>query len=183
MMAGLFSLDGIVLAVLAIATVRGITIGLIREGFSIGALGGGLIAIRYGLEPGAHLVRQATSDAIGTTASMWVAGIAIGLFVIVCTGAVGKLLRRGARSVGLGFADRIGGGVIGAAEGALAAAVILIGTTWVAGAGSAVVTGSKSIEVLEQVQVYLAEHGDDLPPVAAPARWLRALPPGAKEES
>ena len=64
------TLDGIVLAVFAIATARGIYIGLIREGFSIAALGGGLIAIRYGLEPGAHIVRQATSEAVGATASL-----------------------------------------------------------------------------------------------------------------
>ncbi len=176
------TLDGIVLAVFAIATARGIYIGLIREGFSIAALGGGLIAIRYGLEPGAHIVRQATSDAVGATASLWIAGIAIGLFVVVCIGAAGKLLRRGARSVGLGFADRLGGAVVGAAEGALAAVVILVGTTWVAGASSTVITESKSIEVLEQLQTYLAEHSNDLPAVAAPAKWLLA-PPRANEGS
>ncbi len=82
------------------------------------------------------------------------------------------MLRKGAHFVGLGWADRIAGGVIGAAEGALAAGVILVVTTWALGADSPLVEDSKSIEVLEGLQDYVAEHQDELPAVASPGKWL-----------
>jgi membrane protein required for colicin V production len=171
-MDGLTVLDSVVLAVLAIGVVRGFWIGLIREGFSIAALGGGLLAIRYGIAPGAGLLERVSGGSLGPTASMWIAGIAIGIAVIFVIGTVGKMLRRGARAVGLGWADRIGGGVIGAAEGALAAGVILVLATWVLGADDPLVESSRSIEVLESLQDYVAEHRDELPAVASPGDWL-----------
>ena len=167
----LSALDSIVLGIFAIAVARGIYIGLIREGFSIAALGGGLLAIRYGIEPVAGLIQRVASG-IGETASSWIAGVAIGIAVVAVIGVVGKKLRQGAQAVGLAWADRIAGGLIGAAEGALAAAVLVVGTTWVAGANSPIVTESRSVEFLEQLQTYLAEHRDELPAVAAPPDWL-----------
>jgi hypothetical protein len=61
---------------------------------------------------------------------------------------------------------------VGAAEGALAAAVILVVTTWAAGPSSPLVEKCRSIEILDDVQEYLAEHRDELPSVAAPPDWL-----------
>jgi membrane protein required for colicin V production len=171
-MDGLTTLDSVVLAILAIGAVRGFWIGLIREGFSIAALGGGLLAVRYGIAPVAGLLEQVSGGGIGPTASLWIAGIAIGLAVVFVIGTVGKLLRKGARAVGLGWADRIGGAVIGAAEGALAAGVILVVATWVLGPDDPLVESSKSIDVLESLQDYVAEHSDELPAVASPGDWL-----------
>ena len=59
-----------------------------------------------------------------------------------------------------------------ASRNALAAGVILVGTTWVLGSNSPVVEESKSIEVLEGLQDYVAEHEDELPAVASPGKWL-----------
>ena len=95
---------------------------------------------------------------VGETASSWIAGAAIGIAVVAAIGVVGKKLRQGAQAVGLGWADRIAGGLIGAVEGALVAAVLVVGATWVAGADSPIITESRSVEFLEQVQTYLAEH-------------------------
>ena len=171
-MEDIWTLDGLVLAILTIAIVRGIWIGLIREGFSIAALGGGLLAVRYATPPTASFIESASRGEVGPTAAIWIAGAAIGISVVLAIGAIGKLLRRGAHSVGLGWADRIAGGFIGAAEGALAAGVILVGTTWVLGSNSSIVENSKSIEVLEGLQDYVAEHEDELPAVASPGKWL-----------
>ena len=171
-MEDLSTLDSIVLAVLGIAIVRGFWIGLIREGFSIAALGGGLLAIRYGIEPLAGVIERASGGDLGATASAWIAGVVIGLGTVAVLGTLGKVVRQGARSAGLGWADRIAGGFIGAAEGALAAAVILVIATWAAGPNSALVEKSKSIEVLDSLQQYLAEHRDELPAVASAPDWL-----------
>lgn len=171
-MEDLSTLDSIVLAVMGIAIVRGMWIGMIREGFSIAALGGGLLAVRYGIEPLAAFIERISGGDLGSTAATWIAGAAIGLGTIAVLGVVGKFLRKGAHAVGLGWADRLGGGVVGAAEGALAAAVILVATTWAAGPDSPLVEKSKSIEVLDELQDYLAEHEDELPAVASPPDWL-----------
>ena len=171
-MAGLSTLDAVVLAVLGVAVVRGLAIGLIREGFSIAALGGALLAVRYGVGPVAGWIAGASRGDLGGTASTWIAGIAIGLGTVAVLGTAGRLLRRGARAVGLGWADRVGGGLIGAVEGALAAAVVLVVATWAAGPESPLVENARSVDVLENVQSYLAEHREELPAVAAPPEWF-----------
>jgi membrane protein required for colicin V production len=168
----LSTLDSVVLAVLAIAVVRGLFIGLIREGFSIAALGGALIAVRYGTPPLAGAIERASGGDLGATVASWIAGAAIALATLALLGALGRLLRRGAHAVGLGWADRLAGGVAGAAEGALVAAVIVVVAIWAVGTASPLTEGSKSIEVLEGLQTYLAENRDQLPEVAAPPDWL-----------
>lgn len=171
-MEDLSTLDSIVLAILGIAIVRGFWIGLIREGFSIAALGGGLLAVRYATPPFADFIERTSGGDLGPTVSMWIAGAAIGIGVVFAIGTAGKVLRKGARAVGLGWADRIAGGFIGAAEGALAAGVLLVVATWALGPEDPLVEGSRSIEVLEGLQEYVAEHQDELPAVASPGEWL-----------
>lgn len=178
-MDGLSTLDTVVLAILGIAIVRGLWIGLVREGFSIAALGGALLAVRYAAPPVAAWIERASDGELGETAPVWIAGAAIGIGTVALLGAVGRVMRRGVRAVGLGWADRIGGGFVGAAEGALVCAVILVGTTWAVGPDSPLVERARSIEVLDGLQRYLADHRDELPPVAAPPDWMS--PPHASE--
>ena len=172
-MEGLSTLDAVVLAVLGIAIARGLWIGLIREGFSIAALGGSLLAVRYGTPPLGAWIENVSGGDLGPTACAWIAGAALGLGTIVLLGTAGKMLRKGVSAVGLGWADRIGGGALGAAEGALAAGVILVLATWAVGHDSPLIENSRSIEVLDDLQDYLAEHRAELPSVAAPPDWLR----------
>ena len=176
-MEDLSTLDALVLAVMGIAIVRGLWIGLIREGFSIAALGGGLLAVRYGIGPLASWIESVSQGDLGPTASTWIAGAAIAITAIALLGSAGRVLRRGVHAVGLGWADRIAGGFIGAAEGALASAVLLVIATWAAGADSPLVERSKSIHILDGLQKYVAEHRDELPAVAAPPDWLRLAAP------
>lgn len=180
-MDGLSTLDAVVLAVLGIAVVRGIWIGLVREGFSIAALGGALLAVRYGTPPVAAWIERVSDGELGATAPTWIAGAAIGIGTIALLGSLGKIMRRGVRAVGLGWADRIGGGFVGAAEGALLSAVILVMATWAFGPDSPLVERARSIEVLDGLQRYLADHRDELPAVAAPPDWL-SLPGASSRE-
>ena len=138
------TLDSVVLVVIGIAIVRGFWIGMIREGFSIASLGGALLAVRYGAPPAAGFLEKAAQGDLGPTVSLWIAGIAICIGAIFVIGAIGRMLRRGAHSFGLGWADRIAGGVVGAAEGALAAGVILVLTTWAIGADSPLVERARA---------------------------------------
>jgi uncharacterized membrane protein required for colicin V production len=98
----------------------------------------------------------------------WVAAAAIGLGVVAIVGMSGKMLRKGARAVGLGWADRVAGGFVGLVEGALAAAILVVGATWVMGDDSPLLQNAESPQILEQLQGYLADHRDQLPDVAAP---------------
>ena len=92
--------------------------------------------------------------------------------LVAIVGTAGRMLRRGAHAVGLGFADRLAGGVAGAAEGALACAVILLGTIWAIGDDDPIVTNSRSMEILEQLQGAMGDAEEHLPSVSSPARWL-----------
>ena len=174
-MAGLSTLDAVVLVVMGVAILRGVWIGLIREGFSIAALGGGLLAVRYGTGSVAAWLVEVSSGELGETPATWIAGAAIGIATIALLGTAGRVLRRGVSAVGLGWADRIGGAAIGAAEGALASGVILVVTTWAAGHDSPIIENAKSIEILDSLQEYVAENDASLPDVAAPPDWLPTL--------
>ncbi len=162
-------LDGIVLTVFAIAVARGLFIGLIREGFSIAALGGSFVAVRYGVGPVGSWLDETTKGELGTTAP-WIAGAVIAVFTILAISIVGRVIRRGARLAGLGIADRLAGGVVGAAEGALVAGLVIVGATWVTGPDSDFVSEARSVHVLEQLQEYVESQREGLPAVAAPPR-------------
>lgn len=172
-MGNLTLLDNVLLTIMALMIARGLYIGLIREGFSIAALGSGLIAIRYGIEPASAVIENASAGRIGSTTSMWIAGALIGIVVVAAVASVGKFLRRGAHAVGLGFADRVGGGIVGAAEGALACAVILLGAIFVIGEDAPLIANSRSAELLEHLQRTLSQADLPLPPVATPKFWPR----------
>ena len=172
-MEDLSPLDGLVIAVIIVAIVRGLFIGMIREGFSIAALGGSLLAIRYTIGPAAAWLEGIAGGEIGPTASTWIAGVVIAIAVVVGVGLVGRVIRKGAHAVGLGWADRIGGGAVGAVEGTLVGAAILLGATWALGHDNELLAGSRSMEVLEKLQDYAADHKDELPDVSSPAEWLK----------
>lgn len=164
------ALDGVVLAILLVAFVRGLFRGLIREAFSIGALAGACLAVRYGMEPLALWLQELTGGALGSATAPWISGVVLAVAAIALVSLLGRLLRRGSDAVGLGFVDRVGGGALGAAEGALVAALILVAATWIVGRDHPLLAQSKSLDAFEGLQVALEERGARLPDVAAPAR-------------
>jgi len=163
-------LDMIVLSVLFIAIVRGIWIGLIREGSSLAAIGVATIVTRLFIDPFAVQLTELTGGEITGKTAVWISGILLVVATILVLGVIARLLRRGAEAAGLGWADRLGGGALGAAEGAIVAAVVVTIAIWLVGPNHTTTEGARSVELVEQFQS-MRENGE-LPSVAAPGDWL-----------
>ena len=163
-------LDGLVLAIVLVALARGFFIGLIREGFSIAALAGACLSVRYFTAPFAEWLTRTTNGEIGSGAAPWIAGAALAIASTAVIAIAGRFVRRGVRAVGLGWADRLGGTALGAAEGALVAALLVLGATWWFEPTHSVVKESRSVVAYQEVQAYVRDHAKNLPDVAAPLR-------------
>jgi membrane protein required for colicin V production len=142
--------DIIALAVLAIAVLRGLWIGLVREVFSIAALAAAIFAFRALREPVAAMIAARTpwDPLIATAAAGGVVVVGALIFVTIA----GAIVRRLVGAAGLGSIDRIGGAVIGAAEGALVVGLALLAVTEVLGPTDPLVAGSRALAVFERVQ-------------------------------
>ena len=163
-------LDGLVLVIVLVALARGFFIGLIREGFSIAALAGACLSVRYFTVPLAEWLTRTTNGEIGSGAAPWVAGAALAIASAAVIAIAGRVLRRGVRAVGLGWADRLGGTALGAAEGALVAALLVLGATWWFGNTHPIVEESRSVVAYQEIQTYVRDRAESLPDVAAPLR-------------
>jgi uncharacterized membrane protein required for colicin V production len=159
--------DGAVLAVMGIALVRGLWIGMVRETFSVAALAAACIAVRFETAPLADWLRAGAGLPLGPTAARVVAGAAIGIGTALVVGLTGRVLARMLRGAGLGLADRLAGGVIGVAEGALLAGVLLFAATLTIGRESRLLSESRALHTFERFES-LARERASLPPVAAP---------------
>lgn len=163
-------LDIIVLTVLSLAIVRGLWIGLIREGSSLAAIGVATIVTRLWIDPFSLRLTEITGGEVSGKAAMWITGILLVVTTIIVLGFAARLLRRGAEAAGLGLADRLGGGALGAAEGAVVAAVVVTIALWLVGPNHTATEGARSVEVVERLQTMRAN--GELPAVASPGDWL-----------
>lgn len=162
-------LDRIALGIVALACLRGLWIGLIREGLSLATVGLATIATRLYASPLASWLAERTADELTGRAGLWIAGVAIVLSTVALLSLVGRLLRRSAEAVGLGWADRMGGGALGAAEGSIVAAIVVVIALWAVGPDHAATRSAKSVELVER----LRSDGEAglLPSVSAPRDW------------
>ena len=149
---GLPVLDLIVGAVMALAVVRGFFVGMIREGFSVAAIGAVVLGMIYGAQPAGLWIDQATAGEVGGQPAKWIGGAICGVLAGIGVGALGRYLRRGARIVGLGMADRVGGSAIGAAEGALISTLVIVGAMRAFGPEHPAVFNAYSVAVMDEVQ-------------------------------
>jgi len=108
----LTSLDGIVLAILIIAMARGVFIGLVREGFSIAALAAAVLAARYGTDFAGPWLHSLAPSRLNPEVAYWIAGSLIAIATVLVVALAGRILRKGVRFVGLGWADRVGGAAL-----------------------------------------------------------------------
>ena len=159
-------LDWIALGLVSLACLRGLWIGLIREGISLATVGFATIATRLYVTPVAEWLTGRTGGELTGRTSLWIAGVLIVLATIAVLAVVGRLLRRGAEAVGLGWADRMGGGALGVAEGSIVASILVVIALWLVGPNHASTQGARSIELVERLRS-LREAGE-LPSVAAP---------------
>jgi membrane protein required for colicin V production len=163
-------IDIAALGIVGIAALRGLFLGLIREAFSIGALAAAVIAVRIWNEPLADWIVNASDGHLGRRLAPWVTGALLGVIVIAAVGTFGRVMRQGARAVGLGWFDRLGGAALGFAEGALATGVLLLVISGALGRHHTVVANSRSIALLEQFERFASSPAPSAPDVAAPPR-------------
>ena len=162
-------LDIVVLAIVAAALLRGFFIGLVREGFSLGALGGAYLAVQLFTLPAADWLGQISNGNIGPSIAPWIAGASLAIGTITVVVMLGRGLRRTLRAAGLNWADRFGGGLLGAAEGLLLAGILLVLGTEVLGRDHPAFSETASLAALEELERLVLESEIDID-VAAPPR-------------
>jgi uncharacterized membrane protein required for colicin V production len=124
-----------------------------------------VLAVRLWSEPAAHWVQERT-DQLGPAGARLLGGAGLALAVLLLVAGTGRVLRRGARALGLGLADRLAGGALGLGEGALAAGILLLALSSVLGADHPALAGSRSLDLFARVE-RLAGGGGGAPDVAA----------------
>ena len=170
-------IDMVAATVVFAAMVRGIWIGLVREGLSLAAIGLCTIVTRLFLDPVAIRLTEWTSgELVGKTAT-WIAGVLLVMATILACGIVGRLMKKGVQFAGLGWADRAGGGALGLAEGTLLAAVIVMIAVWLVGPDHPTTSGARSVAIVDEWRsAYLGELEGELPKVASPGSWFGNAP-------
>lgn len=156
------------LAILAVAVLRGLLIGVIRELFSLLALAAACVAVRIGTAPAAAWLLQHLSLDIGPMAARIAAAVVIVIAVLFSMTLVGRLLRRGARWVGLGFVDRMAGGALGAAEGTLVVVILLLFAFSMVGRDHPALANTRTVAAFESAERFAQASPTTLPQVASP---------------
>jgi membrane protein required for colicin V production len=162
-------LDLAAAVLIGLLALRGLFRGAVREAFALGALVAAVIAVRTldlpltrALEP--LLAAHFSPLAVRVLASaLLVAG------AIVVVSSAGSLLRRGLHAAGLGFADRLSGATLGAAEGALLAALGLFGASLLLGVEHPLLRESRSYIVFERVRDAVGGAPASVTPRSTPA--------------
>jgi membrane protein required for colicin V production len=164
------AVDVAALAILVLAVLRGLFKGLIREVFSLAALAAACVAVRLGTAPVADWMLLELPVELSPLAARVAAGAIIAVAVVVSVAMVGLFLRRGARWAGLGFADRLAGGVLGAAEGALVIVILMLLGIAVVGRDHPALAGSRTLAAFESAERLAEQVTPTLPRVALPLR-------------
>ncbi len=119
-------LDWLLLALLVYSAVRAAMNGFFREAFALAGLVLGFPLACWYYRPLAAQLR----NLITTPAFAQLVAFALILTAVTVTASLlGRTLRRGARTVGFGFADRLGGALFGLLRGAGIATAILLAIT------------------------------------------------------
>lgn len=140
--------------ILAAAILRGVWIGLVREAFSLAALACAVFAVRRFAEPLAGDI--AASYALDPLLATAIAGAGVAVATILAVAIVGFAIRRAVRASGLGLADRLGGAVLGACEGALFVALVLFGIITVTGRNDPLIAETRSLAAFEALEARVA---------------------------
>jgi uncharacterized membrane protein required for colicin V production len=155
---------------LAVALLRGLAIGMVREAFSVAALAAACIAVRFGSGPASAWLLENALPGLGPLGARILAGAAIGLGAALTVGICGRLVRRGVEAAGLGFADRVAGAAIGLAEGALLLAIALLVGVTVVGRDHPLLARSRTLAAFERAERFARGGGVPNLDVAAPPR-------------
>jgi membrane protein required for colicin V production len=168
--------DVAALAVLGGALVRGLSIGMVREAFSVAALAAACVAVQFGTAPAAAWLLENADPDLGPLGARVLAGFGIGLAALVGVGLVGRAVQRSVRFVGLGLADRLAGGAIGAAEGALVVGVALFAALTLVGRSHPLLAESRVLAALERAERLARGAPEAARDVAAPPHGAPPAP-------
>jgi len=172
--------DTVVGALFLLALVRGLVRGLLREAFSIASLAAAIVMVRlFNADVAQWLVARNEGD-VSLEAAPWLAGVLLVVGTIGAMTLAGRITRRGAKAAGLGWADRAGGAVIGAAEGVLVAAVAVGLASHVMGDEHQMLLESQSVQALDDLD-YFVRNGEpppdfEMPDLPLPELELPELP-------
>lgn len=171
--------DYVVIGILLIAVLRGMGRGLLRETFSMGSLAAAVIAVRLYYVEVSQWLMTITEGRIGEMVAPWLAGVLLTVGAIGATALVGRMVRRGAKTVGLGWADRTGGALLGTAEGLLVAGAIIGLVGYFVGRSHPVIAQSRSLVYFEELERMVRD--GELPDIDLPLPQVAAPPPPALE--
>jgi uncharacterized membrane protein required for colicin V production len=162
--------DLIVLAIVALATARGVVIGMLREAISIAVLGTAVIAVRVWNAPFANWLQSPTGASVRYDAAPWLAGALLAIAVTAAVATFAHVMRKDVRALARNSLDRVGGGTLGVVEGVIVAglAVFVVGA-WL-GRSHALLAPSRSLALLERTEQLSGAPASAAPDVAAPPR-------------
>src|SRR5262245_4093412 len=167
-MGGIAPIDVAALAILGIAALRGMMLGLLRESFSLASLGVAYGAVLLYTRPVAGWLQTTSQGRVGALVAPWLAGAGILVLGVASTVVLGRLGKRGARMAGLGWIDRAGGVVLGSAEGLLVVGIVLSIAGALLGEQHPAIAQSRSMGAFHRLQQYAASGEWPLPDVSAP---------------
>ena len=119
------AIDILAAFVVGVALLRGFYIGLVREAFSLGGIAAAAMAANFFATPLGDWLVAATDGGIPEIVAPWLGGGISAVAAVALVTAVGRAARRGVQAVGFSWADRTGGALLGATEGALIVCVIV----------------------------------------------------------
>jgi len=162
-------IDMIAATVVFAAMVRGMWIGLVREGLSLAAIALCTIVTRLFVDGFTIQLTEWTGGELTGKTATWIAGVLLVMATILLCGVLARVMRKGVEFAGLGWADRAGGGALGLAEGTLVAAVIVMITVWLVGPDHPSTNGARSVALVED---WRSAHLQGRPAVASPGDWF-----------
>ncbi len=155
---------------MGLACLRGLWIGGVREAFSLAAIAAACLSVRFGTLPLATWLLRESPLELAPLAARLFAGVVLALATVLAVGSLGRWLRRGLRAAGLGLADRLVGGLLGAAEGALLVALAVLAVGGLLGLEHPLLRESRVVAALDTARQGLRSATPD---VAAPSPSAR----------
>jgi uncharacterized membrane protein required for colicin V production len=146
------TLDAVAAGVFALAALRGIWIGAVREAFSLAGLATAVVVVRAFREPAGRWLDLHGPFEVTELAAEILAALALGVGSLVAVAVVGRVVRRGVRGAGLGLLDRLAGALLGAAEGAVVVAALVIGLAALLGRDDDALAGTRTLAALEATE-------------------------------
>ena len=125
-------------------------------------------AERGGFRRGNWLELHGPFEMTGLAARV-IAALALGAGTLLVVALLSRLAYRGVREAGLRLADRLGGALLGALEGAIVVAALVFGLTVLLGRDDAALAGTKSLAAFEWVEGALGV----MPPARPPSDRAR----------